>query len=78
MDYKLWGNIFYNISNKIIHVNDFSGKYFYKVYIKKDHNEIQLLNLKTNNLIIKFYDYLMDVNNLFIFRRIVNNHIHYF
>jgi hypothetical protein len=28
MEYKLWGNIIYNISNKIIHVNDFSGKYF--------------------------------------------------
>ena len=78
IDYKLWGNILYYISNKIIHVNDFSNKYLYKIYIKKDHNEIHLLNLKTNNLIIKFYDYPMDVNNLSIFRRIINNHIYYY
>src|SRR5216684_919584 len=75
IDYKLWGNIIFNISSKIIQVNDFSGKYYYKIFVNKDHNEVHLLNSNNNNLIIKFFDYPIDVSS---FRRIINNQTYHF
>jgi hypothetical protein len=77
MDYKLWGNILFNISSKIIQVNDFNSKYYYKIFVNNDHNEVHLLN-SNKFLIVKFCDYPLDNNNLNTFTRIINNQIYYF
>ena len=77
MDYNLFGQILSNIKNKTILIKDINDQYYYNVFIKKDHNEVHLLN-STKNLIVTFIDYPTDKNNLNSFTRIINNQTYYF
>jgi hypothetical protein len=77
MDYNLFGQILTNIKNKTILIKDINEQYYYNVFIKKDHNEVHLLN-STKNLIVTFLDYPADKNNLNSFTRIINNQTYYF
>jgi|ERR1700712_3979442 len=77
MDYNLFGQILSNIKNKTILIKDINEQYYYNVFIKKDHNEVHLLN-STKNLIVTFIDYPTDKNNLNSFTRIINNQTYYF
>jgi hypothetical protein len=78
MDYKLFGRVVlnYDKSNLIV-LKSTDENYFYKVLVNDNYNEVHILNTN-HTLIVKFYDYIMDKNNLNTFKRIIDNQTYYF
>ena len=78
MDYKLFGRVVLNYEkSNLIVLKSTDENYFYKVLVNDNYNEVHILNTN-HTLIVKFYDYIMDKNNLNTFKRIIDNQTYYF
>lgn len=73
MDYNLFGKILSKNSKNIM-IKDINNQYYYNIFIKKDHNEVNLLNTnksvilkqqnltQRNSIILPFILNILDIN----------------